>query len=36
MKLCVDDAEQDPDPRDLQVRTWEQIKQDLIEGARPT
>jgi len=34
MKLCVDDAELDPDPRDLQGRTWEQIKRELVAYAR--
>ena len=30
MNLCFD-AEQDPDPRDLKGRTWEQIKRELSE-----
>ncbi|MCC5850725.1 MAG: nucleotidyl transferase AbiEii/AbiGii toxin family protein [Verrucomicrobia bacterium] len=34
--VYFDDADLDPDPRDLQEITWAQIKGDLIEGARRT
>jgi len=32
--VYFDDADLDPDPRDLKGRTWKQIKHDLIENAR--
>lgn len=32
--VYFDDADLDPEPRDLQGRTWEQIKRELIEQVR--
>jgi hypothetical protein len=30
----IDDADLDPDPKDLQGFTWEQIKREIIERVK--